>query len=640
MSRTKTATTMTKKELERKTRSLIAMAHAQQWESLVSMLEAGVPPELADFILDGVGAKKVSYFVEDRELPRLELDLDDARWIQGMGSNSRKGRFSYAHEVLYTGFLNLFALAFIGQSTLRSPFRKLLPRIKELEVNFTYGNSIKISDSSSGGEPAIRLLNLALKFAVALERLSLAADSIDIQHLCLPEKLKTLNLEAGEVRLRDSDLAALDRRKTLLGIDERRLRLLSPELLRCILADGRDLNMESLERLKSEEAEVLAGNVGEVRLGRDMVVPEEALAKLRRHRSFRPADRNQIWLTTLNRDTPLTQLKLGDGNHLVFGAHVLDYATGRICLDLSDKVEEIVVGQGNAFIRRERSIECRCLQDGKTLWKRSFKKEANNKIVLAGDLLVFGDDGDLSKLSARDGSPIAKLALELTSGGMANGTDFIMEHYCFDKKLFLWSPKNKYQGGKWLAAIDIDRFAVEWTVELPAITGQGMVADPQGHLAFAVVDQLLRIDPATGTIVGKRARLSGSWPVACKCYPDGSVVAGCQKGYETPEMKCFDAAGADLWSIPLGCSEGDSEIRENARAAAFFDDVILMSFQDNDRSFIWIIDRRKGKILHKIEQKSFEIGLWRQVACFDDRHILLVGDRGCALYDGIPSSWI
>ena len=646
---------MTKGDLKRKAQALVELAKSGNYSLIQAMLEADFPEELAEFMLDKVQFTKNGILTQNLEQrmdwsEKLELpcDVENATWFSKIAKKENKNRAV------------VLALALVTLTNKKSRYRIAATKIRYAEFNSLGGNEWPSFDETQ--MPAvIHILNRGLGAVPNLIRVNISdiwgCYQLPISLLSLPEHIKALRvvsrrpisfadfrlpsslrileLSATRVFLKTPMLNSDEKGGLQLQINPEPLEHLDPGVVECLLAERRDLCLESLEKLEPEDAEALAGNVGELHFGPWTKVPEAALAKLRQHKSFLPGDLNQIWRTAHDAGPAFQSeaFHLVEGRHLLLGGHVLDYVTGRICHASQDRQVSFKDGHVFSITGNPRGLACRQLEKGTKLWKCPMS--GANQIMVADDLIVLKNDGSISKHSIRNGEILGELALGETSGGVLDGSEFEMGHHLVGNRLFLWSPKSKYTGGKWLVAVNLDCFTVEWRAELPGIAGRGMIADSLGRLLFCADGKLLRLDSSTGTMIGKPLPLGGSWPVVCKRYADGSIIVGCQKGYEDPEMKCFDEQGRNLWSISLRCAENQATVKR----ATFFRDFILMPFHTQDGSLIWVIDRKTGGILHEVKQKYLEIGAWRFAACLDDRYILLIGDKAFALYDGLPSSW-
>ena len=646
---------MTKGDLKRKAQALVELAKSGNYSLIQAMLEADFPEELAEFMLDkvqftknGILAQNLEQRMDWSEKLELPCDVENATWFSKIAKKENKNRAV------------VLALALVTLTNKKSRYRIAATKIRYAEFE-SLGGSHELPSFDETQMPAvIHILNRGLGAVPNLIRVNICdvwGYQLPISLLSLPEPIKALRvvsrrpisfadfrlpsslrileLSATRVFLKTPMLNSDEKGGLQLQINPEPLEHLDPGVVECLLAERRDLCLESLEKLEPEDAEALAGNVGELHFGPWTKVPEAALAKLRQHKSFLPADLNQIWRTAHDAGPAFESeaFHLVEGRHLLLGGHVLDYVTGRICHASQDRQVSLKDGYVFSITGNPRGLECRQLEKETKLWKYPMK--GANQIMVADDLIVLKNDGSISKHSIRNGEILRELALGETSGGVLDGSEFEMGHHLVGKRLFLWSPKSKHTGGKWLVAVNLDCFTVEWRAELPGIAGRGMIADSLGRLLFCADGKLLRLDSSTGTMIGKPLPLGGSWPVVCKRYADGSIIVGCQKGYEDPEMKCFDEQGRNLWSISLRCAEDQATVER----AAFFRDFILMPFHTQDGSLIWVIDRKTGVILHEVKQKYLEIGAWHCAACLDDRYILLIGDKAFALYDGLPSSW-
>jgi len=657
--------TMTKGDLKRKAQALVELARTGNYSLIQSMLEADFPEELAEFMLDkvqftknGIPAQNLERGMDWSEKLELPCEVEDATWFSKIAKKTPR---TYCAQTADKNRAVVLALALVTATNKKSRYRTAAAKIRYAAFESLGGTGelpfdtaqmpavIHILNRGLGAVPNLVRVNLVnirpsdlpipmslLSLPEQIKALRVVSNQpISLADFRLPSSLRILELSAPRVFLKTPMRNSDEKGGLQLQINPEPLEHLDPGVAECLLAEGRDLCLKSLEKLEPQEAEALAGNVGELHFGPGTKVPEAALAKLRQHKSYIPGDLNQIWRAAHDAGPAFWSeaFHLVEGKHLILGGHVLDYATGRICQASQDR--QVAVKNGNAFsiTASPRGLACRRLDKGTKLWKHPMK--GASQIMVSDDLIVLKDDSSISKHSIRNGEILGELALGETSGGVLDGSEFEMGHHLVGNRLFLWSPKSKYTGGKWLVAVNLNRFTVEWRAELPGIAGRGMVTDSLGRLLFCADGKLLRLDSSTGTIIGKPLPLGGSYPVVCKHYADGSIIVGCQKGYENPEMKCFDEHGRNLWSISLGCAED----RATVERAAFFKDIILMPFQPQDGSVIWVIDRKTGVILHEVKQKHLEIGAWRSVACLDDRYILLIGDKAFALYDGLPSSW-
>lgn len=664
---------MTKAVLEQKASAIVNLARAGSYSLIQSMLEADFPEELAEFMLDKVKFAKTSIPIQTiqtrmdwEEGMELPCEVDDTKWFSKIAKENARSSARPADRTRAV----ILALALVALTPKKSRFRVAAAKITGAEFGsfVASGEQYVLPFEASQIPSLIHILNRGLAAVPNLIRLHISQDAgagndLPLSLLSIPEHLKILriasNTPVSTAQIsRPNSLKALEVSAPRVFLDDawinegesRQLELrINPELLKqldsgvaeCLMAEGGDLNLSSLAELHPKDAEVLARCSGEIKFN-SLELSKEVLEKLRDHRSFKLADRNLIW-QFLAPHGVYERTFVADSKFLVRSPYILDFENGQR-LDLTNDLDEpveIEIGEGfictlDRSFNRTHEVTCRRVGDRERLWGRVIK--GANQIIICGDLIVLKENASLSKLSLLNGKILGDLNLDRTAGGSLDGSDFKMSHHIVDKKLLLWSPKQKYQGGTWLAAVSLDNWCIEWCVDLPGITGHGMATDTEGQIVLAIHDKVLRLDPNTGETLGKPARLNGSWPVVSKCYPDGNVIAGCQKGYATPEMKCFDASGRVLWSIPLG--ERYSNV--TARDAAFFKDLILMPFPKygDNRPAIWIIDRRTGEIIQKIEQKSFDIGCWLGLTCFNDCQIMLIGQQGSALFDGIPSSWI
>ena len=658
--------TMTKGELKRKAQALVELARTSNFSLIQAMLEADFPEELAEFMLDKVRftknvipAQKLEGRMDWREELELPCDVEHATWFSKIAKKTPR---SYCAQPADKNRAAVLALALVASTNKKSRYRIAAAKIRYANFNSLGGQNelpfdatqmpavIHILNRGLGATPNMTRVNISnytgcdlpislLSLPEHIKVLRVVSNqAISLADLRQPSSLRTLEFSAPRVFFNAPMLNGNDKGRLQLRINPEPLEHLDPGVAECLVAEASDLCLERLENLEPREAEVLAGNVGELHFGPWTKVPEAALAKLRQHKSFRSVDRNKIWRTAHEAGPAFWSgsFHLVEGKHLILGGHVLDYATGRIYQVFQDRQVEVREGLTFSITYSPRELVCQQLEGGTKVWKHPMK--GASKIIMADDLIVLKDDGSISKHSICNGQILGELAMGGTSGGVLDVSDFEMGHHLVGKRLFLWSPKSKYTGGKWLVAVNLDRFAVEWRAELPGIAGRGMITDSIGRLLFCADGKLLSLDSSTGTIIGKPVPLGGSYPVVCKRYADGNIIVGCQKGYEDPEMKCFDEQGKNIWSISLTCTQA-FRCFQTAGAAAFFRDVILMPFKTKDCSVICVIDRKTGEILHEVKQKDLEIGSWRYPACFDDRYVLLIGDKAFALYDGLPSSW-
>lgn len=660
---------MTKTVLEQKARAVVNLARKGYYSLIQSMLEADFPQELAEFMLEQVEFPKTTISLQNLEAQmdwseelRLPCKVENAKWFSKIAKENPRKSAGGADETRAV----ILALALVALTGKTSRFRVAAAKIKCAGFG-AFGEKCQLPFEPSQICALIHILNRALTAVPNLTRLNISTEcgsgdfSIGLlwipQHIRVlriacnqpilladiryPSSMQALEISAPRVFLDDRKLNGDDLRKTELRINPRRLEFLDSGIAECLLGENGDLNFERLQELDPKDAQVLAKFSGEINFNL-LQLNEFLLRELHEHRSFKPVDRNLIWRFVASHEH-YESVHLADDKFLVRGPYILEFSSGQ-SLGLTrneDKPVELEVGQGfictlDSSNHRTCEVTCRRVEDLDLLWRRVVKRAS--QIIIRGDLIVLKDNATLSKLSLFDGRTLGDLSLERTAGGSLDDSDFKMSHHIADHRLFLWSAKQKYQGGKWLVAVNLDRWFVEWSVDFPGITGRGMAIDNQGRIVFAVHDKVLHLNQATGETIGKPAHLNGSWPVVYKCYSDGSFIAGCQKGYDTPEMKCFNALSEHVWSVPLG----DQNDNVTALDAAFFKDLILIPFPSygDNRSAIWIIDRRTGKVIQTIKQKCFDIGRWRGIACFNDRQIMLIGNQGSALFDGIPSSWI
>ena len=659
---------LTGEELKRKAQVLVNLARAGDWTLIQGMLEADFPEELAEFMLDKVQFAKTSILPQKLEgimdwgnFNESPCELEKATWFSKI---SKKTPQEVCAQPADNDRAIALALALVTLTGNKSRHRVAAAKIKCIEFDSLGGKNkfpfeatqmpavTRILNRGLGASPNLVRLNITNTWGYALPinllslpehikvlRVTVADGAISVVDIPRPNSLKILELSAPRIFLADSILGDSRREQLQLRINPRELNQLDPGIAECLLAENCDLDLYYLKKLDLKDAEVLARCAGEVEFG-DLQLDAETLTVLRGHKSFQATDLNRIWHFPW--PDPNNHHYLADGNLLILGSQVLDLLTG--CSQKRDSYirgDETVAVAQRFICTLENSyppsykVTCRRIIDKEIIWSRVIS--GANKIIPGKDLIVLKNNAALSKHSILDGRMIKEIALGRTSGGSLDDGDFIMSHHVDGGRLFLWSQKNKYQGGKWLVAINMDSFIEEWSVHLSGVAGGGMVADSQGRLLFAIYDKVLRLDPATGAVIGKPIRLGGSWSVVRKCYSDGSIIAGCQKGFGAPEMKCFDDQGGILWNISLA----SGGVTKTALDAGFYRDFILIPFVDlgGNRCIVWVIDRKTGKVLRQIDQKAFDLGIRQHIACFDNQRVLVVGELGCALYDGLPSSW-
>jgi|GEM_PF-5813480 len=663
---------LTKEELKRKAQALVNLARAGDWTLIQGMLEADFPEELAYFLLDGVQFAMAS-------IPPLKLEqnmdwdksiespceLEKATWFSKI---SKKIPRDMCAQPADKDRAVALALALVTLTGKKSRYRVAAAKIQFIEFtslggknNFPFDDVqmpavTRVLNRGLGASPNLVRLNIKKNWGDALPinllslpehikflRVTVADGSISLVDIPRPRFLKVIELSAPRIFLADSMLGDSWRKQLQIRINPSQLKQLDPGIAECLLAQKSDLDLCNLEQLDPKDAEVLAKCIGDLKF-RSLRLDDDVRTKLQNQKSFQAADLNRIWIFSwpdANNNDYRAEANLADGNLVILGSHVLNLLTGHSQRRNSDKAGRETVAVARDFIftledsfHPSYKVTCRRIIDEAIIW--SCVISGANKIILGKDLIVLKNNATLSKHSVLDGRMLEEISLGRTSGGPLDNGDFRMGHHVVAGRLFLWSQKQKYQGGKWLVAVNMDNFIVEWSVDLPGIAGRGMTADSHGRLLFAVHDKVLRLDPSTGATIGKPIRLGGSWPVVRKCYPDGSIIAGCQKGFDAPEMKCFDEQGRMLWNISLTSSGAT----QTALDAAFCNEFILMPFVDHRRKrcIIWVIDRKTGKVLRQIDQKAFDIGIWQHIACFDDQRVLIIGELGCALYDGPPFS--
>jgi outer membrane protein assembly factor BamB len=313
-----------------------------------------------------------------------------------------------------------------------------------------------------------------------------------------------------------------------------------------------------------------------------------------------------------------------------YDEQLLSMATGEVARIFD--VDDLRLADSRIYTRKGTRIAALNLADARELWGTQVP-QANGIEVAEGRLLVLMQGGKAVRCDPGSGTPQGTVTTGLTNSG---NDDFRMMMKALGEHIYFWNPKSKYYGDKKLVAVAPDSLKVEWRAVCDGVAGWDLINDADGNLLFCAGSKMHRLDPSTGKPVGKAIQLGGAWGIPAKCYEDGDVVVGCQKGYNDPELKCFNAAGRQRWVLPLAHRVG-----RDGRDAAFLEDWVILVFGgcDPSETEAWLIDRKTGQVARRVKQENTNLGCWTSVAALNEKHLLLSCWAGLELYQGIPSTW-
>lgn len=647
---------MSKQDLKNKARKLIEFVHSGHWEILENLLDSDFPHELADLMLEGV------QFNNDSSDGRI--NLRDAPWMwKAAIRNTRSSSWSGADEERAA----LLAVNLVNKTTSNSKYRRAAFRKKRFAVAGVAQHGEMGFQPETQNEIIKKLLRIAIKTFQNLEELNLSSlpsdflfdlndmehlttisvgdcDSIQIARLGCPSRLKKLKLKANHVHIDQAYSETLKHREISLTIEPSCLESIDPQVAHFLVAGGGDLRLESIKSMDHLTANVLARCLGNITTPKAIIDPL-CMKELARHKSFsKNTNQEPTWFiphpdesTVWHWAVPERQLdNCSDSscesisyNRIkpiaIYGEVLIDFGSGNLIAS-SKLGKAITYGQDRYYAIRSGKIECYTLDGNRILW--SIAREDVNKLIGITDaVLAISDLGLITKYDSNSGAKTRELKTNI-SDSMGS---FKLDHLFQGDNLLLWNSKTKYGGSKVLISVSTKSLELNWEVCFDGIIGWRIVCDCDKNLVLCAGSKLHKLDPLTGKKIGSPKSVGGAWAEPLRCYEDGGVIVGCQKGYETPVMKLLDANGRAKWSV---------EHREGSRNATTIENYIILVDQNTPRRIL-MIDRFTGGVSVTEQPASMvnTYGFWDSIYVFDERYLIIKTSRGILCYDGIPSSW-
>lgn len=647
---------MSKQELNNKARKLIEFVHSGHWEILENLLASDFPHELADLMLEGV------QFNNDSRDGRI--NLRDAPWMwKAAIRNTRSNSWSGADEERAA----LLAVNIVNKTASNSKYRRAAFRKKRFAVAGVAQHGEMGFNPETQNEIIKKLLQNAIKTFQNLEELNLSSlpsdflfdlnvmehlttisvvdcDSIQIARLGCPSRLKKLKLKANHVHIDRAYSETLKHREISVTIEPSCLESIDPQVAHFLVAGGGDLRLESIKSMDRLTANVLARCLGNITTPKAIVDPI-CMQELARHKSFSKntnqeptwffphPDESDVWYWAVperhfdnSYNSSCESISYNGLKPIVtYGEVLIELGSGNLIA--SCKLgKSITYSQDRYYAIRSGKIECYTLDGNRILWSIS-RDDVNRLIAITDGVLAISDLGFITKYDSNSGAKTFELKTNI-SDSMGSCK---MDHLFQGDNLLLWNSKTKYGGSKVLISVSTKRLELNWEVCFDRIIGRRVIYDCEKNLVLGAGGKLHKLDPSTGKKIGNSKNVGGSWAEPLRCYENGGVIVGCQKGYETPVIKLLDANGRDKWIV---------EHRQGSCNATTIDKYIILVDQNTPRRIL-IIDRFTGEV-SVTEQPASMVniyGFWNSIYVFNERYLIIKTSRGILCYDGIPSSW-
>ena len=645
---------MSKQELNNKARKLIEFVHSGHWEILENLLASDFPHELADLMLEGVQF--------DNDYRDGRINLRDAPWMwKAAIRNTRSNSWSAADEERAA----LLAVNLVNKTASNSKYRRAAFRKKKFAVAWVAQHGEMGFNTETQNEIIKKLLQIAIETFQNLEELKLSSlpndflfdlslmehlntisvvdcDSIQIARLGCPSRLKKLNLKANHVHIDQAYSETLKHREISVKIDSSCLESIDHQVAHFLVAGGGDLRLESIKSMDRLTANVLARCLGNITTPK-VIVDSVCMQELARHKSFAKntnqeptwffphPDENWYWAVPERHfDNSYNSNCESNSNNgikpiVTYGEFLIELGSGNLVA--SCKLgKAITYGRDRNYAVRSGKIECYTLDGNRVLWSIA-GDDVNKLIGITDGVLAISALGLITKYDSNSGAKTRELKTNI-SDSMGS---FKMDHLFQGDNLLLWDSKTKYGGSKVLISVSTKSLELNWEVCFDGIIGWRIVCDCDKNLVLCAGSKLHKLDPLTGKKIGSPKSVGGAWAEPLRCYEDGGVIVGCQKGYEPPVIKLLDANGRTKWSV---------EHREGSRNATTIENYIILVDQNTPRRIL-MIDRFTGGVSVTEQPASMvnTYGFWDSIYVFDERYLIIKTSRGILCYDGIPSSW-